>query len=88
MFSKAFWKSAAERAVKTAAQTYIAVASVGGVFDLASISWTAIGAAAASATVLSVLSSIVSLGAGPEGSPSLVVDKAAAVDPYEPRRYS
>jgi hypothetical protein len=78
MFRKAFWAAAAERAVKTGLQALVAVTTVGGVLDLAAISWKAIGAAVLVAMAGSLVTSLMSLGAGPEGSPSLVVDQAAA----------
>lgn len=80
---RAFLLAVAERAGKTAIQTFIAVATVGGVFDLAHLDWTATLVAAASAAVLSVLTSLLSAKLGPSGSPSLVADPAAAkgVDP-------
>jgi hypothetical protein len=87
MFSKAFWQAAAERAVKTGLQALVAVTTVGGVLDLAAISWKATGAAVAVAMVGSLVTSLLSLGAGPEGSPSLVVDKAAGREYLPGREY-
>lgn len=81
MFTKAFLLPALERAVKTFVQTLIAVATVDGVFDLAQINWATALTAAGSATVLSLLTSILSAAAGPKGSPSLVTDPAAAEPP-------
>lgn len=75
MFNTTFWKAAAERAVKTAAQAALAVLTVGGVargFD--DIDWTASAWIVAVSTVASVLTSIVSAGAT-DGSPSLTGEK-------------
>ena len=76
MFSRPFWRGAAERALKTLAQTLAALLLADGV-DLLSLDWQATLATVATATVLSVLSSLVSAPLGPEqthGSASLVDD--------------
>lgn len=77
MFSKVFLLSTAERAVKTFAQSLLAVLLGSGAFDLFTADWKAIVATAATATVISVLTSIASLGAGPSGSASLVVTETS-----------
>ena len=57
MFSRAFWKGAAERAVKTVAQTAVAYFVIGttGILD---IDWVALGSVAAAAGIASLLTSI------------------------------
>lgn len=57
MFTKAFWKGAAERAVKTVAQTAVAYFVIGttGILD---IDWVALGSVAAAAGIASLLTSI------------------------------
>lgn len=63
------WKATAERAIKTAAQSMIAVLAVGQT-SILTVDWQQAAAVAATATLLSVLSSIVSSGMGNAG-PSL-----------------
>lgn len=66
-----FWKDAAERAVKTFAQTLVALLGAGAV-DIIHIDWGARLSVAAGAALVSVLTSIASAGSG--NSASLVVD--------------
>lgn len=73
MLSRAFWAGVAERAVKTAAQTAVALLAADGV-DLLTLDWRAAGVTVAGAALLSVLTSLGSLTVGPAGSPSLVDD--------------
>ena len=80
MFTKSFWKSAAERAIKTVAQAFIAVIAAT-TFDWFSADWKAIAGTAATAGVLSLLSSIASAGIGDKGSPSILVGLANASIP-------
>lgn len=68
--TRSFWASAAERAVKTTAQALIGAIGAAATFD--SVSWDVAGGTAALATLLSLLSSIVSAPVGPDDSPSLV----------------
>ncbi|MEU5853925.1 holin [Nocardiopsis dassonvillei] len=78
MFTTAFWKGAAERAVKSAAQALILLWGVGdGLLNLWSINPTESAGIAAGAVVLSVLTSLISLVTGPTGSPSMVQDQPA-----------
>lgn len=70
MFTVAFWRSAAERAIKTLAQSLIAILAVGQT-NILTVDWQQALAVAATATLLSVLSSIASAGIGNYG-PSLV----------------
>lgn len=77
MFTATFWKSAAERAIKTVAQALIAVLAAT-TFDWFSADWKAIAGTAATAGVLSLLSSIASAGIGDKGTPSVVEAPANA----------
>jgi hypothetical protein len=78
MFTNTFWGPALERAIKSALQAFVTLASIGGVFDLATITWAATGWGTLSMFVLSLVTSLLSAGAGPTGSPSLVTDPNAA----------
>lgn len=69
MWSKTFWRDAAERAVKTAAQSAIGVLTA---TPLANIDWEAGVGIVGVATGVSLLTSIVSSGRGDADSASLV----------------
>lgn len=56
--SKAFWASAIERAVKTVAQTALAVIGTDQLVSALSIDWVEIGGVALLAGILSILTSI------------------------------
>lgn len=71
MFTTSFWKSAAERAIKTVAQALIAVLAAT-TFDWFNADWKAIAGTAATAGVLSLLSSIASAGIADKGTPSII----------------
>jgi hypothetical protein len=71
MFTAIFWKSAAERAIKTVAQALIAVLAAT-TFDWFAADWQAIAGTAVTAGVLSLLSSIASAGIGDKGTTSLM----------------
>lgn len=58
MFTKKFWKDAAERAAWTAAQSLLGILAVAGV-TVFSISWPAAAGIVLTATVVSLLKSIV-----------------------------
>ena len=79
--TREFWASSVERAIKTAAQT--AVALIGteavGVFNL---DWTQIGSIVATATILSLLTSIAGDTAGKNG-PSFVRSEGIGVENAE-----
>lgn len=66
-----FWQQAAERAVKTFAQTAIATIGVDSL-DIISADWGGIASLAAGGAVLSLLSSVASARIGGDESPSLV----------------
>jgi hypothetical protein len=71
MFGKRFWRATAERAVKTFAQSLVAVLSAGqlGLFD---VEWLTVLSTAGMATVLSLLSSLASTQVGEPSDPSAV----------------
>lgn len=70
MRSSAFWFDAGERAVKTAAQALIALFVAG--VTIVSIDWREALAVAATAALISVLTSIASSGVGDHDTASLV----------------
>ena len=77
MFKKAFWKAAAERAAKTAAQAAllkIGADTITAGFDVLATDWIGVGSFALGGIVLSGLTSIVSASAT-DGSPSLTTEK-------------
>lgn len=57
IWTKAFWKGTAERAIKTAAQTFVALVGAGtlGVLD---VDWAGTGSVVLMAGILSVVTSI------------------------------
>jgi hypothetical protein len=74
--SKAFIRAAAERAIKTFAQTLVAVLGIG-LTDVLAVDWKAALSASAAAALLSILSSIGSdwaTGNGPSLTNSEVVE--------------
>lgn len=73
--TRSYFVQLAERAVKTAAQTLAALLAASS-FSWVSTDWQAIAGTVATATALSVLTSLGSLKFGPSDSPSVV-----AVDP-------
>jgi len=72
MWTAKFWKDAAERAVKSAAQGLVLYLTGGQVFDAWRTNWAAAGSIAGSAALLSLLSSIISSFVGNSTSASLV----------------
>jgi hypothetical protein len=79
MFDSRFWIAAAERAVKTFAQTLVALIGTGavGIMDL---DWMQMLGVSATATVLSILSSVASANFGANPGPSLA-DETIEPDP-------
>lgn len=71
MFTTAFWKDAAERAIATAAQSAIAVLGVDG-FDLLEVGTSGVLSVAAGGALLSVLKSLVASKVHDPNSASLV----------------
>ena len=79
MFDQRFWIAAAERAIKTFAQALLALIGTGMV-GIMELDWPQMFAVAATATVVSVLTSIVSANFGPNPGPSLA-DETIEPDP-------
>jgi hypothetical protein len=78
----AFWRAVAERAIRTFAQSLLAVLSVGGL-DLMSVPWQGALSSAGFATLLSVLTSVAANKFGNAG-PSLA-DEVVSVGRHERR---
>jgi hypothetical protein len=73
MWTAVFWKDAAERALKTAAQALLSLWLVGDVmFSLFAVDWASALSVAAGAAVVSLLTSVVSAPVADRGSASLV----------------
>lgn len=79
MFDSRFWMATAERAVKTFAQALIALIGTDMV-GITSLDWPQLLAASATATLLSVLTSVASANFGPNPGPSLA-DETIEPDP-------
>ncbi len=71
LFTATFWLDAFERAIKTAAQSALALIGVN-VTDVASLNWQEMLITTGVATGLSVLTSIVSSGIGEPGTASVL----------------
>jgi hypothetical protein len=71
MFTKSFLRQLAERAVKTFAQTFVALAGASQM-DWLNLDWQHLAATSLIAAGLSVLTSIASDKVGPTDSPSMV----------------
>jgi hypothetical protein len=71
MFSRDFWIAATERAAKTAAQVFLALAGAQA-FNVLTADWQALVGVTAGAAVLSYATSLVSAQATKSGTPSLV----------------
>jgi len=72
MWSRYFWLSALERAIKTFAQSAIALLGGDTILGLFDVDWPNALQVAGLAALISVFTSIVSAPMGPDGSPSLV----------------
>jgi hypothetical protein len=70
---KLFWKQAAERAVKTAIQVFVALLSVGNI-GILDAPWSAALSTAAMAAFLSVLTSVISEPVGHRQTPSVITN--------------
>lgn len=81
MWTAVFWKGAAERAIKTLAQTMLALWFVGDrMMNVYEVDWMTSLGVGAGALVGSLLTSLISAGMGPEGTPSLVEDRPSYTD--------
>ena len=70
VFTASFWRDAAERAIKSAAQAGVLALS-GGAVDLITLDWTTLAGAVGGGALLSILTSIASAGVGSAGTASL-----------------
>lgn len=70
-FGKNFWKQAAERAVKTAAQA-IAGALIADGANVLNLDWKLVLGAVLTGSVLSLATSVLTAGVGPKDDPSAV----------------
>jgi len=84
MFSKSFWKGAAERAIRTFCQTLVAVAGAAQ-FDWMSANWQSLLVTSGVAAGLSVLTSIASMNVGDRGTPSMVESVSTVVNMSTPK---
>lgn len=78
LFDVLYWKAVAERAIKTAAQSAVALFAAGA--TIIDIDWTQGGAIVATAAALSVLTSIASTSLGRFDGPSLTSEAIVEVD--------
>lgn len=82
MRTSKFWKDAAERALKTFAQSAVAILALStGLID---VSWVHAASVAGLAALVSLLTSVGSAGVGSSESASLVVDTKDKVPTIEP----
>jgi len=72
MLSASFWKQAAERAAKSAAQALLGLWALDGGFNVINVDLPLAAGVAGGAAVLSLLTSIVSAPFGADDSPSAV----------------
>lgn len=80
MFTKQFWIDASERALKTFAQTFLAMVASVSVFDAFTADWLTLFGVSLGAAFLSYLTSIVSAEIGDHGTASLVAKKPDLTD--------
>lgn len=83
MFTRAFWKDAAERAVATAAESAVAVLGIDGL-GLLDVGWTEVGSVAGLAGLVAVLKAIIASRTGDSRSASFVDAPAGLVDTRTP----
>ena len=69
MYTITFWKDAAERAIRTAAQVLVAFFGVN-TFGILEVDWAQAGSVAALAALTSLLMSVAATGAGSQDSAS------------------
>lgn len=75
MWTRRFWKAAGERAVRTTAQTWLALWAGAGAFDAFTIDVQAAVGVGLGAALLSVLTSLVAEGASPATGPSFGTER-------------
>ena len=69
--SRSFWRAAAERAIRTFAQAFLALAGFQA-FDVLHADWASLIGVSLGAAFLSLLTSIVASEIGDKGTPSLI----------------
>lgn len=79
MYDLRFWKAAGERAIKTLAQTLVALVGTSAV-SIIDLDWAQMLGVSLTATVLSILSSVASANIGKNPGPSLA-DETVEPDP-------
>lgn len=89
MWTKAFWKAALERAIRTAAQSMLAAGGVSAVGDVTSlellqINYVGLGLTALAGAMASILFSIVGSAVGSNEGPSFGAEQIAAKPKYQP----
>jgi len=67
--TRAFWKDAVERAIKTAAEAALATLGAGAL-NVLTVDWVGVASVSAGATLLSLLASVTSSGLGTPGTAS------------------
>ena len=72
MFTKTFWKRAAERSVKSAGQALVLGIGTAQAFDAVHADWAYLGSVTLGGAVLSIATSLATLKAGPADDPSVV----------------
>lgn len=80
IWTRAFWAATGERAIKTFAQTAVAVLVVGNVTGVLEADWAGVGSSALLAALISVLTSVGSNAATQDG-PSLTHDEQVVSSP-------
>lgn len=80
MFTKQFWIDASERALKTFAQTFLAMTAGVAVFNAFTADWLTLIGISLGAAFFSYLTSIVSAEIGDHGTASLVAKKPDLTD--------
>lgn len=75
MWTKKFWKAAAERAAKSAAQALLLLWAADGAFNVLDVDYAPAFGISVGAAVLSLLTSVISTSVGDEASPSLVSEQ-------------
>lgn len=71
-FSAAFWKGALDRAVKSVAQSLLLLWGADSGLDIVHVDWRGALAYAGGAAVLSLITSVLSAGAGDPGTTSMI----------------
>lgn len=80
MFTKAFWILASERALKTVAQTFLAMVAAQSIFDALQADWQTLIGVSVGAGLLSYATSIVSSEIGNRADPSVVAVRPGWAD--------